>query len=34
MVTFHIQAFTVNKPATGRGVDLKMETLLRITCVQ
>jgi hypothetical protein len=34
MVTFKIQTVTVNEPATGRGVDLKMETLLRISCEQ
>jgi hypothetical protein len=32
MVTFQIQAVTVNEPAAGRGVDLK--TLLRISYVQ
>jgi hypothetical protein len=26
LATFQIQAFTVNKPATGRGADMKMET--------
>jgi hypothetical protein len=32
MATFPIQA--VNEPATGRGLDLKMEMLLRISCAQ
>jgi hypothetical protein len=34
MVTFQIQAVTVTEPATGRGVDLKMETLPRISYIQ
>jgi hypothetical protein len=29
----HIQAVTVNESATGRVVDLKMETLPRISCI-
>jgi hypothetical protein len=32
-MTFQIQAVTVNEPAAGRGIDLKMETLLRIRCI-
>jgi hypothetical protein len=31
--TFEIQAVTASEPATGRGTDLKMETLPRISCV-
>jgi hypothetical protein len=34
MVTFQIQAVTVNESATGRGLDLKIEILPRISCVQ
>jgi hypothetical protein len=34
MVTFQIQTVAVNEPATGRGLDLKIETLPRINCVQ
>jgi hypothetical protein len=34
MVTFQIQAVTVNEPTTGRGVDFKMETSLRISCIK
>jgi hypothetical protein len=30
MAAFQKQTVTVNEPATGRGVDLKMETLPRI----
>jgi hypothetical protein len=30
MATFHIQAVVIDEPVTGRGVDLKMETLQRI----
>jgi hypothetical protein len=33
MVTFQIQAVTVNEPAAGRGIDLKMETLPRISSI-
>jgi hypothetical protein len=33
MVTFQIQAFTVNGLASGRDIDLKMETLSRISFV-
>jgi hypothetical protein len=32
MAMFQIEAVTVNGPGTGRGVDLKMETLWRISC--
>jgi hypothetical protein len=31
MAAFHIQALTVNETAAGRGIDLKMETLLRLS---
>jgi hypothetical protein len=34
MVIFHIQAVTVNEPATGRDFDFKMETSHRISCIQ
>lgn len=34
MVTYQIEVVTVNEPDTGRGTDLKMETLPRITCIQ
>jgi hypothetical protein len=34
MVTFQIQAVTVNEPASGRGIDLEMETLSRTSCIQ
>jgi hypothetical protein len=34
MVTFEIQTVTVNGPATGRGLNLEMETLPRRGCVQ
>jgi hypothetical protein len=34
MAKFQIQAVTVNEPAIGRGIDMDMETLLRISCIQ
>jgi hypothetical protein len=34
MATFQIQAFTINEPATGRSIDLKIKTLWRISCIQ
>jgi hypothetical protein len=34
MMMFQIQAVAVIEPVTGKGVDLKMETLLRISCIQ
>jgi hypothetical protein len=34
MATFQIQAAAVNKPVAGRSVDLKMEALPRIRCIQ
>jgi hypothetical protein len=33
MATLYIQAVTVNELATGRGLDLKLEILMRISCV-
>jgi hypothetical protein len=34
MATFQMQAVRVNESATVRGVDLKMETVWRISCRQ
>jgi hypothetical protein len=34
ILTFQIQAVTVYETVTGRGVDLKMETLWRKSCIQ
>jgi hypothetical protein len=34
MAAFHIQAVTVSEPANARGLDLKKETLPRISYVQ
>jgi hypothetical protein len=34
MVTFQIQAVTVKELASGRGLGLKVERSVRISCVQ
>jgi hypothetical protein len=34
MATFQKQKVARNESATGKGVDFKMETILRISCVQ
>jgi hypothetical protein len=34
METFQTQAVKVTEPATGKGTDLKMETLPGIRCIQ
>jgi hypothetical protein len=34
MAIFQVQAVTVNKPAIGRGVDVKMKVPPRKTCMQ
>jgi hypothetical protein len=34
MMAFQIQAVIVNEPTTDRGVELKMETLWRISCIE
>jgi hypothetical protein len=33
-MTFQIKAVTVNEHATDRAIELKMETLWRISCIK